>query len=164
MADKMDISANEVETLVYKAARGGGIALGCAEDIAMAARYMDLDQLTQCPCRGDDPVCVSIQTALDFVVAGEGPQTVEGDGALIASYVAAAQVAWQQRLIWTSSKAGATFERFEKMPPKQSSAKGRRAIKPELSAHLAEMAAKLLVPETEASRAAGAGAGMTDND
>ena len=158
------ISANEVETLVLKAARGGGLPLGCAEDLAAAARYLDLDALTRCPCSGEDPDVIAVQTALDFVMAGEGPQTVEGDRVLIHAYVLAAQTAWGKRLVWSETETGAIFERFDDTPVPPAQPLGRRTLSPDLAAHLSELAARLLVPETDASRLAGAGAGLTDND
>jgi len=160
----MDVSANEVETLIVKAARGGGLPLGCAEDLATAARYLDLAALGKCPCSGDPPMAMAIQTALDFVMAGEGPKTVRADAALITAFVAAAQTAWQKHLIWTSTDTGAVFERFEERAPEHQPPLGRRAIPADLAAHLKDMASKLLVPESEASRLGGAGAGLTDND
>ena len=150
------ISANEVETLVLKAARGGGLPLGCAEDLAAAARYLDLDGLTRCPCSGEDPDVIAVQTALDFVM--------EGDRVLIHAYVLAAQTAWGKRLVWSETETGAIFERFDDTPVPPAQPLGRRTLSPDLAAHLSELAARLLVPETDASRLAGAGAGLTDND
>lgn len=164
MTTGKDISANEFETLVFKAARGGGLPLGHAEDLAAAARFLDADGLTRCPCSGDHPAAITIQTALDFVLAGEGPQTVEGDAALINAYVAAAQTVWKRRLNWTQTQTGARFDAFENTPSDPAQTIGRRVISADLAAHLSDMASKLLVPETQASREAGAGAGLTDND
>ncbi|MCF2872401.1 DUF3726 domain-containing protein [Octadecabacter sp. G9-8] len=164
MNDPKTMSSNEVETLVFKAARGGGLPLGYAEDLATATQYLDLESLTRCPCSGARPDAIAIQTALDFVMAGDAPQTVGADAGLIQAYVAAAQRCWQKRLIWNATATGAVFEKFEDSSPDMSMKQGRRSVQPDLAKHLSEMAAKLLVPETDASRAAGAGAGLTDND
>jgi hypothetical protein len=164
MTAAKDTSANEVETLIFKAARGGGLPLGYAEDLAAAARYLNLNDLTKCPCSGDMSDVAAIQTALDFVVAGDGPQTVKGDEALITAFVASAEAMWDRTLVWTATTTGAVFERFETTPPDLKNLLGRRMIAPTLTAHLTEMAEKLLVPETETSRLSGAGAGLADND
>lgn len=159
-----DLSSNEVEMLILKAARGGGMALGYAEDLAATAPFLDLDSLGGCPCAREVSGVARVQTALDLVLAGEVPQTIEADGALISAMVTAAQIAWQKRLIWCATATGAVFERFEEGPFEVPEPQGRRALPPTLEGHLRDMAAKLLVPETEASRSAGAGAGLTDND
>lgn len=159
-----DTSANEVETLVLKAARGGGLALGYAEDLAAAVRFLDLDTLTKCPCAGERSDVAVVQCALDRVVSGEGAQKVDADLALIVAMIAASEIAWGKRLIWSETATGAVFERFDDGPADLPTAFGRRAVSDALGDHLRAMAAKLLVPETDASRAAGAGAGLSDND
>lgn len=163
MTDRVDRSANELESLVLKAARGGEIPLGAAEDLAAAVPYMDLDDITLCPCNGADPAAVFVPVALDLVAAGEGPQTVEGDGAVISALVAGYEVRMGRKLSWRRTAGGAVFERFSTGAVMHES-RGRRAVSEALLDHLQEMAAKTLVPETEASRSAGAGAGLTDND
>ena len=164
MTALQDMSANEVETLILKAARGGGLPLGCAEDLAVAARYLDLNGLSKCPCSGDPSDVALIGSALDFVMAGDGPRSVTGDAAVIAAFVACAQAAWGRTLIWTPTTTGAVFEAFDMTPPDLQPARGRRTIPSVLAAHLTEMAEKLLVPESETSRRSGAGVGFADND
>lgn len=163
MTEGVEYSANEIETLVLKAARGGGLPLGLAEDLALAAGYLDFDKLALCPCHsGGD--AYAIPRALDLLMAGQGPQTVQADAASIAAYVVLAQHQTGQTLVWTATSSGAVFERFEPRDPVAIAPLGRRILPDSLNAHLIEMASKNLVPETESSRLAGAGAGLTDND
>jgi len=155
-------SANEIESLVLKAARGGGLPLGLAEDLAMASAYLDLDALRACPCAGG--AAGAISTALDRVAAGEGAQDVTADAALIAAYVALSEQQFRQLLIWEVTESGATFKAYDDEKPVPDNPKGRRIVPPSLLDHLNALAAKTLVPETGSSRSAGAGAGLTDND
>lgn len=164
MTAGIEKSANEIETLVLKAARGGGLALGLAEDLAAAAAYLDLDDLTTCPCTGDRPAAHQISTALDLVAAGAGPQVVVADRALIIAYVTAFEAQMRQRVEWSAQDNGAVFHAVVPATSTSPKRSGRRNISTGSATHLADMAAKLLVPETDASRRAGAGAGLTDND
>lgn len=163
MSDHHEKSANEIEALVLRAARGGGLPLGLAEDLAMATAYLDLDQIATCPCHKGGSA-TSIPTALDLVAAGEGPQTVVADRATIDAYVASVEHHTKQTLIWEATATGAIFQRFEPIKLTLHTPKGRRVLPAALSDHLTDMAAKTLVPETDASRMGGAGAGLTDND
>ncbi len=163
MTDRFEKSANEIEALVFKAARGGGLPLGLAEDLAMATAFLDLDQLANCPCQ-KGAAATAIPTALDFVAAGEGPQSVVADRATIDAYVASVEHQTQQTLVWDVTATGAVFQRFEPTIPASHPPEGRRVLPTVLNDHLTEMAAKTLVPETESSRIGGAGAGLTDND
>jgi hypothetical protein len=163
MTDRIEKSANEIEALVLKAARGGGLQLGLAEDLAMATAFLDLDQLEICPCHKDGAATV-IPTALDLVAAGGGPQSVVADHATIDAYIALVEHHTHQTLVWEATPTGAVFQRFEATKPVVHAAKGRRVLSAALSDHLTDMASKILVPETETSRIGGAGAGLTDND
>ena len=163
MTDRFEKSANEIEALVLKAARGGGLSLGLAEDLAMATAFLDLDQLTICPCHKGG-AATAIPTAFDLVAAGDGPQTVVAERATVDAYVASVEHHTGQTLVWDATSTGAVFRRFERAKPVVHSSKGRRVIPAALNDHLTDMAAKTLVPETESSRIGGAGAGLTDND
>ena len=163
MTDRLEKSANEIEALVLKAARGGGLSLGLAEDLAMATAFLDLDQLTICPCHKGG-AATAIPTAFDLVAAGDGPQTVVAERATVDAYVASVEHHTGQTLVWDATSTGAVFRRFEPSKPVARTIKGRRVIPAALTDHLPDMAAKTLVPETESSRIGGAGAGLTDND
>lgn len=163
MNNAREKSANEIEALVLKAARGGGLPLGLAEDLAAATAFLDLGKLTQCPCHEGGAATI-IPTALDRVAAGDGPQTVTADAATIAAYVALAEHQCGQTLVWDTTDTGATFHRYEPVEQSAHPKVGRQRIPIALDAHLIDMASKIMVPETEASRLGGAGAGLTDND
>ena len=158
----MDYSANEIEGLVLKAARGGALPTGLGEDLASATAFLDLARLSQCPCSSG--AAAAIPSAIDLVMVAKGPQTVTADHALIEAYVAVAEAQTGQTLIWQRTENGAVIERLDGAAPKDHAPLGRRDIPDTLLAHLKEMGAKMLVPETDASRLAGAGAGLTDND
>ncbi|SMX33838.1 hypothetical protein OCA8868_01031 [Octadecabacter ascidiaceicola] len=163
MSGAQEKSANEIEGLVLKAARGGGLPLGLAEDLAMATAYLDLDKLSTCPCSSGN-AGLEIPQALDAIAAGTGPKTVEADLALIEAYVANAEVHSCKTLVWEATSNGAIFHRFEDDTPDEHTPLGRRTVSQELLTHLHDLAVKTHVPETESSRAGGAGAGLTDND
>lgn len=157
----MTLSRTEVRALVFKAACGGGLPLGYAEDLAAATEYLDMALITRCPCKG---AAEAVPVALDLAIAGEEPQTVQAEPALIAAYVAATEAACRRRVVVEYSAEGAVLHGFgtEAAPPQRTAPRSRLAQA--LMAHLQDMAARTLVPDTAASRQAGAGAGLTDND
>lgn len=157
----MTLSRNEVQALVFKAARGGGLPLGYAEDLAAAAGFLDFTKLTRCPCQGAAQV---IPVALDLVLTGEGPQVVQAEPAVIAAYVAAAEAAHGRRLEVEDTAGGVVLHGFGAEVSRPQAATLRCHLPDALLAHLHEMAARTLVPDTESSRRVGAGAGLTDND
>ncbi|MCF2905229.1 DUF3726 domain-containing protein [Octadecabacter sp. CECT 8868] len=158
----MELSANEITTLFLKAARGGSVPLGYCEDLAEAAQFMNLDVLTRCPIL--DSAAMNVPVALDLVLAGRGPRTVVAEHAVIQAYVTAYETRLAKTLHWQVTETGAAFERFHHALPASHAPLGRRRMPEELLKHLESLAAKILVPETESSRAGGAGAGLTDND
>lgn len=162
MTDKV-LSANEIETLVLKAVRGGGVPLGHAEDLASAARFLDLDSLEHCPCRGPDAPVMALPRALDKVRIGDVPQVVEAGPALAAAYFAAFEDVTGQAVAWHEDGAHVVMTGMKDTdgPP---SPLGRRSVPDDIFQHLTDQAALTLVPESEASRAVGAGAGLNDND
>lgn len=135
-------SANEIAGLVLKAARGAGLDVGLAEDLARASGWLDESALNDLAARlGDDEAraaLISANLALDEVqasAAAEMPLDV------IASGLAHA------RGIGPEAKP-----------------LGAREVGQPLWQALEIWAARTYVPATEASRLAGAGAGLTDND
>ena len=156
----MEMSANEVEMLVLKAARGGGCPMGLAEDLAAAVAYVDLNALQVCPC--DSGAVRAVPAALDDVLADGQAQTVAAERSLVQAYVAA--LAGQTGLAVEGGEVGPVTVRPVSGTGDAPAALGRRILRADLLAHLQDMAARTLVPETESSRAAGAGAGLTDND
>ncbi|MBT8410178.1 MAG: DUF3726 domain-containing protein [Octadecabacter sp.] len=157
----MTLSRNEVQALVFKAARGGGLPLGYAEDLAVVAAYLDFAGLSRCPCQGP---AQAIPVALDLVLTGERPQVVQAEPAVIAAYVAAAEAAYGRRLDVEDRADGAVLRGFSGAAGRPQTAAPRCDLPDALLAHLHDMAARTLVPETESSRQSGAGAGLSDND
>ena len=128
-----------------------------------AAAYLDVNRLTRCPCSGAAIAALDIPQAIDRLQTGAVPQTVVAEPTLVAAYAAALQAQTGLGLVWSAQGDTAVLERV--VPEGQGTAPlGRRSLRADLLDHLTEQAAHLLVPETEASRAAGAGAGLTDND
>lgn len=158
---KTEKSANEIEGLVLKAARGGGLPLGHAEDLASAAAYLDLDGLTECPVKTG--AALALPLALDAIMLGKGPQEVPCEAVVMTAYAKAAEAVMGRTLKWQETRDGVVIEAFT-APCGAPDPLGRRDVPEALLTHLEELAAKTLVPETEASREAGAGAGLTDND
>lgn len=154
-------TGNEIEVLFLKAARGGGLPLGAAEDLCAAARYLDLNAVRCCPV--ECGLALAVPAALDQVIAGHGPQEVSGDAAVIAAFLAAAEAAYGRAITVEPAPDGVVIHGLAEAKAAEP-ALSRREVPEALLTHLEEMAARLLVPETDASRAAGAGAGLTDND
>ncbi|SLN43758.1 DUF3726 domain-containing protein [Pseudooctadecabacter jejudonensis] len=152
------LSANEIEALVLKAARGGGCPLGVAEDLAAATGYLDLNALTECPCHTG--AASAIIEAFDAALAHGRATALTADAPLIAALLAARD---DPRLSIDVTSGGAVISTHGN-PVQPPDRLGRRTVRADLLDHLNDMAARILVPETEASRAAGAGAGLTDND
>jgi hypothetical protein len=164
----MSRSANEVTVLCAKAARGGGAPPEQATLFGRAA----LCHLA----RGRDPA--QLKRALEALPGGpilhlpvlfmalaeaalreEGPDALPDDSPpeLLQSYAEA-----QPFLVRIGAQTCQAQARpSEPAPPLPAT---RIALQPELQALLQSLAAKTLVPESEASRRAGAGAGLTDND
>ena len=160
----MRFSGNEIEGMILRAARGGGVPAGLAEDMAAAAAHLDLSALTTCPCTGDPAPVLAIPRAIDLTVAGQGPQSVLAEWALVDAYVKATEAALGVTLHWRWSDGEAVIEGADHARPAEYSPLGRRDLPDSLARHLADMVARTYVPETDASRSAGAGAGLTDND
>lgn len=144
-------SANEISGLVLKAARGAGMALGCAEELAHAA-----------PSLARDGVFDMIVDLL------EGPfePPVLKEGALIGGHPVLAIAAWidlraagrDPTLEHSVSPFLINAMRSEAFPV------GPHDVSEQTWERLQAYAERTFVPETDASRLAGAGAGLTDND
>lgn len=181
-----DLSLNEVETLAAKAARGSGLSWGLADDVAKAARRLALAGLdwTDPVLRlAEEPHGAALGAALADRIVPE-PQTLTDIGnpllvaALAAAHPAARQVTWldvtlhlhegQLRVATCTPTLTARHVVMTISPaarPPQSPALFTRATaSPEALQQLDNLAAKTLVPASELSRTAGAGAGLTDND
>ncbi len=144
------LSASELNALVLKAARGAGLPLGAAEDLARVAPVLAqvnaLADLTEQLC-GPFPL-----PRIDDGVLRNGHPTLTELAALDLDM---AQVSHSAPNLWP---AFATALRTDLTPT------GPFELSADLYEHLDRLAAKTYVPETDASRLSGAGAGLTDND
>lgn len=174
-------SFNEVMNMAYKAARGAGVPLGHAEDFGPVVAHMALQapqqlaclsQVLSTPCAPFDSseasgaltvnnaqVVIAAPIALDALRAGAtSVHLCDVDTpTLLQAYCDTAGDA-------ALSKQGRDFVMVRVVPPAQKPAIGAIEISDKIWSVLSEYAAKTYVPATEASRLAGAGAGLTDND
>lgn len=157
-------SANEIAMLIARAVRGGGLPSGIAEELALAADYLELPAISACPFRGSAPDILAICAALDRGQAGERVSEIVGDHAVISAMIKAREVQMEQRLTTEESATGLVLSGGNASEYVPHAKLGRRKVPPALLAHLEDLAAQTLVPESEASRLSGAGAGLTDND
>lgn len=175
----MKLSANEIKALAIKAARGAGLPLGHAEDMGNAAVWLAyrgaLDalctalegtHLVQLPVRGEIKaarLAMAGPTVMDLVQAGGGPlrlSQVDAPAVMHAlagvshSGVKVAQDGFDLTVhcdLATDSSEDVDFS-------------GAVDVPDPLLDRLNSFAAQTYVPASEASRAAGAGAGLSDND
>ena len=168
---------SEVAAMVQKAARGAGIPLGQAEDLGRTARFL--------AGTGADVSVISAAlqepaSAVDVVWSPDRIEVTAGSAALIAPIVrdafamgcaeaALANVAHVPLVLGTLAQAGVSAQ-AEGLLVRQCDtplpALRHEAVDiPDADWALwADLAARTYVPESDASRAAGAGAGLTDND
>ena len=139
-------SINEIQGLVLKAARGAGVPFGICEDLSACVPHAlengALDDIADILWRDDHSALLGDIAALDARTCG---QEVSGPPATT------------QRL----ADALAAASGFE-LEPKAAS--GARPVADALWDRLEILAARTYVPANAASRATGAGAGLTDND
>jgi len=161
----MNLSANQIIATTLKAARGAGFPMAQAEGFATAAAQhliegRDEADISQALIHTDDSPIYTLPMVLDEVCL-TGSQSIKDAklSDLIASYVETAP--FQAQCV----RAGRTvlIKHISDKPPTTATAP-RVAMSPTLWAHLNKLAAKTYVPASEASRIAGAGAGLTDND
>jgi hypothetical protein len=163
-------SANEVMTLAAKAARGGG---------AMPEQATKFGRAVTCHLIADrDPDL--LRSALEALP--DGPistlftvfesfqeNALQGDvtgvigakqgGGLVASY------AESQPVLTKISEAGDILHVTTDLQiPAQRRSAQRVTMPDDLARYMNALAARILVPESDASRLSGAGAGLTDND
>ncbi len=170
------LSLNEVQSTVLKAARGAGLPLGQAEDLARVASYL-------MGIRGEAAVITrALQEPVTEVQARwqDSHVTLSGSAAMIApvicdafrmgydsvtfakadhsAYIGAAMAVQGVPLWWE----GCTIRRgdSEVLPAKP----GPVTVPAQDWDVWMGLAAKTYVPESETSRSTGAGAGLTDND
>lgn len=177
----MKRSINEIASTALKAARGAGVPLGHAEEFARAvevlARRGDVDGLVEaaealtrphrtakllqeaaeCTLQPASAI-MAMPIACDLLRAGIGEvrlrDCTEQRLAQAFAVLSAAKV--------VSSEGDLSVTAAEEMDMPEFS--GPCAVPDRAWVIFTEFAAKTFVPETEASRQSGAGAGLTDND
>lgn len=174
----MRVSRNELIAMVAKAARGAGLPLAHAEDIAAASVDIyaltrdvgSIEQALRCPHRASilqepDQTSAAFHgpTALDILVADPKPVTLS---ALDAPIVLMGLLNWANRLGAGVQLTcdGDTVTLSKGKAARLPATPSQIIVDPEHWNALNILAAKTYVPESEASRIAGAGAGLTDND
>lgn len=168
---------NEVEAMVEKAARGAGIPLGHAQDLGRVASYLAATGSQVAPITKalEEP-----QTPIDIVWGDAEITVVAGSAAMIGPILRDAfNMGFEKATLADIAHAPliAAFLASGGIAQKWSgpviSVSDTSVLKPKCQ-HVtipasdwkfwSALAAKTYVPQSEASRLAGAGAGLTDND
>lgn len=156
----MQFSINEIEALLSKAARGGGAPAGQASTFGKAAalhlaRGCDVDDV-QIALRAlpDGPIILCPVDLHAALANGGGAMPCNGHE-LLCSYAMALPY------LVTQTDSGVTIDMHQYDKPKLPA---RLSIEAGVIDAWKALAALTYVPETEQSRQAGAGAGLTDND
>ena len=169
----MMVSSNEVQTLVLKACRGVGVPTGQAREVAvalaktpqaLAALLPHLARPMQ-PAKFDFSEGLTVHDASllrDFPACADaatlGVQQVRI--CALATCDLAHALAQSRGLTIAAEGADVVFTGTEAVRPEAL----RCAVVPEIWQQVANFAALTYVPETDASRVGGAGAGLSDND
>ena len=169
----MIVSSNELQMLVLKACRGVGVPMGQAQEVAVAlaespqalgallphlalpiksAKFDFSDGLT---VKGA-ALLRDFSACADAAALGVKPVRLCG----LAACDLAHALARSRGLSIAAEGADVVFTEQEAVRPQVS----RGAVVPEIWQQVASFAALTYVPETDASRLAGAGAGLSDND
>ncbi len=166
----MSWSANEVEGLAAKAARGAGAPpeqaawFGRATAVHLAQARDDADMMAALNALPGGPVIdvhLSIMALLTECDAdGTATGHIAGPEGLVRSYLEALpfEVAFLQQ------NQGGTQVTLQAQRPRTTLPATRCNLSPTLLETMRSLAARTFVPETESSRQAGAGAGLLDND
>lgn len=154
----MKRSVAEISAVLAKAARGAGLPLGVAEELALAAPWMTGTELREIAALLDavdrHGVLLDVCGALDELVCGRDARSVA-----VSPRVAVALAAGRGLPAQVNDQGA--LKRAAQCPPPQS---GPVELAAEDWTLLDRLAARTYVPSTEASRRAGAGAGLIDND
>lgn len=163
----MELSLNEVETTIVKAARGRGLDHGIAVEIGAAARWL-------CETGRD-----GIEAAAEALGARDCDAEALGLGSVDRALAGADSVTVVdcvsvELLVGLAGRVGLVIDRgpgsVEVCQPATTAehnpygATVATVAAPACWPQLEELASRTYVPSSEQSRAAGAGAGLTDND
>ncbi|MFC6637217.1 hypothetical protein [Sulfitobacter sediminilitoris] len=166
----MMVSANEITTLAAKAARGGGAPPAQAADFGRAALCHLInhrgpaalsDALNALP---GGPILSLPLVFAQVIEKAEGEVAsahlpVTADAVLMLSYAESQPFEAVARKEGDKLNLSLTLTTPNKMRPV-----ARVTLPDDLFQHMQTLAAQILVPESDASRLSGAGAGLTDND
>ncbi len=170
-------SLNEIAGMVQKAARGAGLPTGQAEDLGRVAAYLagTGGRITPVTAALQEPFC-----KVDVTWTDSGVEVHQGPAALIGPIVRDAFTMGHKAAVLADIAHAPLIAAFLaengialKWDQKHLSLSDTTVIKPTCKpvpippadwAIWSALAAKTYVPETEASRLVGAGAGLTDND
>lgn len=166
----MSWSANEVEGLAAKAARGAGAPpeqaawFGRATAVHLAKARDDEDVSAALNALPGGPV-IDVHLSITALLTGcdaEGKATghIVGPEGLVRSYLEA--LPFDVTLV--QQNQGDTQVTLQAQRPSTTLAATRCTLSPTLLETMRTLAARTFVPETESSRQAGAGAGLLDND
>ena len=161
----MELSLNEVETTIVKAVRGRGLDHGIAAEVGAAARWL-------CEAGRDGIAAVHEALVDEAGCSAEGLGLGAVDRALASSEpVTIEECSSQALLAGLAGRVGITVsdssEGLQLVVPAIELDHVVKAVTvpaPACWQQVQEWAAQTYVPSSEQSRAAGAGAGLTDND
>ena len=173
----MTRSANEIETLARKAAMGAGFPPAQAESFGRAAVFHladggDAEPLSQALADPVDSPILRLPLLVEDVaraVALAGPVVTlslqKGDAALAPAYMRLLPFVLRHVAV-TPAEDGPARVTVEADPATRASTvlPARIAIRDALYLQMTRLSARTLVPASDASRSAGAGAGEIDND
>ncbi len=163
-------SANEVMTLASKAARGAGAppaqaaAFGRAAERHLIAGRAPSDLTTALEQLPEGPV-LDLPLAIARIIESSSGETASGEieaqgfADLLLSYAESQLYAINAVKSGDMVKLNLTFTEPNLVP-----AVARVALPDDMAQYMQSLASRILVPESEASRSAGAGSGLTDND
>lgn len=177
-------SLTEIEAMILKAARGAGMPLGHAEDFAVAGRFLaatrpaQLDAIgtalgadfapakLQNDCLIDDAAtAISAPLAIDTMLCGVAKIRLQGVDAPALFHAYLAVACHERGLQVDVLHNGRTITLTASSEVEVLRAKSAAVeVSDEIWTVWDSYAANTYVPATEASRLAGAGAGLTDND
>lgn len=157
----MTRSANEVMVLAGKAARGAGAPPAQAAQFGAAAVWhlqqgRDVAALDAALAALPAGLILDLPLAIARLIEGLDHTSVLAPTPLAQSYV--------ETLAFVARMDAQGRLEIDLTTPAPRKVPQRIALAPQTYAAWAALAAKLLVPESDASRLSGAGAGLTDND
>jgi len=180
----MKRSLNEIQTMALKAARGAGVPLANAEDLARAAAgsihtrpdvLRELLVVLRTPLAAaslsDGPTlsgsfALTGPAAIDLLLAGENAVTIRPPppASLLAALVKDANQTHGVSVVIRKLPNAALLEFSMTEAPPSKRRTGSVEVEDSIWSRLNTLAAKTYVPATEASRSQGAGANLDDND